>query len=334
MPRRHVTLAAGCLLALLSCSPCLAQIWSEEFTDGPAPDPAIWSYDLGNWGWGNQELQNYTNTTDNVRVEDGALVITARREADGSFTSGRIRTQDKLVFQYGTVEARIRVPDMDAGLWPAFWCLGNDFSTVGWPRCGEIDVMEMGVAGAITAGETNRTVLSTAHWDYNGNYASYGQELTTASDLDDDFHVWRLEWTPVSITTYIDGEQIWVMDISDPDGMSGHEFHQPHFFILNLAVGGLFTGITDPNGITAPLPAEYRIDYVRIFDNGYTIVAGSGFEIDCPADLDGNEVVDGADLSLILGAWNSDDPDADLDDSGSVDGGDLAIALGAWGGCL
>jgi len=321
------------LLAALVCSPCVAQVWSDEFTEGSVPDPTIWSHDLGAWGWGNQELQDYTDDPANIRVADGALVITARRDAGGRFTSSRIRTQDKLTFQYGTVEARIRIPDLDAGLWPAFWCLGNDFSSVGWPRCGEMDIMEMGVAEAIASGETNRRVLSTAHWDFDGGYASYGEAVTVDSDLDDGFHVWRLEWTPTAIRTFIDDAPIWVMDISDPDGMSGHEFHRPHFLILNLAVGGLFTGITDPAGITADLPAEYVIDYVRIFDNGHTIISGTGHEPPCTGDLDDDDDIDGADLSLLLGAWSSDDPDADLDGSGTVDGADLAIALGGWGAC-
>ena len=168
-----------------------AQIWSEEFNTGFAPDPAIWSYDQGSWGWGNQELQNYTAAPQNVRVEGGHLVITARQESNGQFTSGRIRTQDKLTFQYGTVEARIKIPDLANGLWPAFWTLGNSFGSAGWPHCGEIDVLEMGSGAAISSGQANRRVYSTAHWQANGGYANYGQYLVMNSDLDDDFHIWK-----------------------------------------------------------------------------------------------------------------------------------------------
>jgi len=258
-------------LSLASGTAQAKQIWSEEFNDGTVPDPAVWSYDLGNWGWGNQELQNYTDSTDNVRVEGGNLVITARQETNGEITSGRIRTQDKLMFQYGTVEARIKVPDLGNGLWPAFWTLGNNFSTVSWPWCGEIDVLEMGHHEAIADGVINRRVYSTAHWDSFGIYAGYGDELTMPVDLNDDFHIWRLEWTSTEIRTYIDGQQIWVIDTTAP-GLE--EFNEPHFFILNMAVGGMFTGITDGSGITAPLPAQYLVDYVRIYDNGETILSG------------------------------------------------------------
>jgi hypothetical protein len=130
----------------------------------------------------------------------------------------------------------------------------------------------MGSGAAIANGDINRRVYSTAHWDFGGNYASYGQELVTGADLDNGFHIWRMEWTPTSIRTYVDGQQIWVMSISNPQSFGGEEFHAPHFFLLNLAVGGNFTGIWSSSGITAPMPAEYRVDYVRLYDNGHTIL--------------------------------------------------------------
>ncbi|HIE72401.1 MAG TPA: glycoside hydrolase family 16 protein [Planctomycetes bacterium] len=294
---------------MISCSASLsAQIWSEEFDAGTAPNPAVWSYDVGNWGWGNQELQNYTSAPENVCVDGGHLVITARQEPSGAFTSGRIRTQDKFMFQYGTVEARIKIPDLGDGLWPAFWTLGNNFSSVGWPHCGEIDVLEMGSAAAIANGVINRRVYSTAHWQSGGGYASYGQHLVTSADLDDDFHIWRMEWTPTAITTYVDGQQIWVMTIANPQSFGGEEFHAPHFFILNLAVGGAFTGIFAPAGVTASLPAEYRIDYVRVYDNGHTILGGSSlvtasstaFGAGCPSSA---PLTLGGDTPVVGSAW-------------------------------
>ena len=295
---KALTRLAVLLLSTLSLGGAAhsAQIWSEEFNTGSVPDPVVWSYDQGSWGWGNQELQNYTAAPQNVRLDGGHLVITARQESNGQFTSGRIRTQDKLTFQYGTVEARIKIPDLANGLWPAFWTLGNSFGSAGWPHCGEIDVLEMGSGAAISNGQANRRVYSTAHWQSNGGYANYGQSLVMNSDLDDDFHIWRMEWTPSSIRTYIDGQQIWVMDISNPSSFSGEEFHAPHFFILNLAVGGNFTGIWSSSGISAPLPAEYRIDYVRLYDNGHTILNSPfpgasycyGDEFSCPCANGGN----------------------------------------------
>lgn len=308
-------------------------LWSEEFEGIGAPNPDYWSYDLG-WLGVNNELQFYTDSPLNVRLAGGSLRIQARREDDGRFTSGRIKTKDKVMFQYGTVEARIQIPDLGNGLWPAFWTLGSDISSVGWPRCGEIDILEMGAGDAIAAGQVNRRVYSTAHWDFYGDYASYGQSLTTGVDLDGDYHLFRLEWTPTGIWTSVDGQLVWVMDISNRDAMSGHEFHQPHFIILNMAVGGWFPGITNPSGITATLPAVYAVDYVRIYDNGHTILSGPGTEQpDCPGDLDGNGRIDAADIGLLVAAWKSADPDADLDGDGVVGSADLGLMIAAWGDC-
>ena len=259
-----------CLVALVTATCMLstaqAQIWSEEFNTGTAPDSATWSYDLGNWGWGNQELQNYTSDPANVRVEGGNLIITALRDGN-NFSSARIKTLDKLTFKYGTVEARIQIPDLANGLWPAFWTLGNNFPTIGWPHCGEIDVMEMGIGGAINDGVVNRRVGSHFHWDNNGGYANYGLSLDLPSDINGTFVVYRMEWTPTEISTYIDGQWIVTMNTS-----SIPEFNEPHFFLLNMAVGGTYTGIYDASGITASFPAEYKVDWIRIYDNGYTVL--------------------------------------------------------------
>ena len=217
-------------------------IWSEEFDTGTSLDPAIWSYDLGATGWGNRELQVYTSNSENVRIEDGNLVITVRETTHGEngskFTSARVKTQEKLTFKYGTIEARIKVPDLADGLWPAFWTLGNNYRQVGWPYCGELDIMEMGSASAISAGVINRRVGSAAHWDNRGNWASFSRSLDSAIDLNDDFHVFSMDWTPTRITTYIDGQQIWTYYIQRDGCADCSEFHQPHFMILNIAVGG------------------------------------------------------------------------------------------------
>ena len=162
--------SAALKLLLLGCilggpvTAAVAQdlLWSDEFDSGTALDSTVWSYDLGDWGWGNQELQNYTSESDNVRVEDGNLVITVLKDTSGGsepvFTSARVRTQDKLTFKYGRIEARIKMPDLADGLWPAFWTLGNNFSEVGWPSCGELDIMEMGSSSAITQGDRKSVV--------------------------------------------------------------------------------------------------------------------------------------------------------------------------------
>lgn len=249
-------------------------IWSDEFDSGSAPDSAVWSYDLGASGWGNNELQEYTSAPQNVRIEGGNLVIAVQKDEDG-FTSARIRTEDKLTFKYGTIEARIKVPDLADGLWPAFWTLGNNFSQVGWPACGEIDIMEMGSGAAISAGVINQRVGSTAHWDNEGQWASYSRFLDMPADLDDGFHIFSMDWTPTQIATYIDGQLIWTFRIQIDSCADCSEFHQPHFIILNMAVGGNYTGLLSPGQITATVPAEMLIDYIRISDNGYTELGGS-----------------------------------------------------------
>jgi beta-glucanase (GH16 family) len=273
--------------AVLGGAPVVANaqtlVWSDEFDSGTNPNPDVWTADLGNWGWGNNELQNYTSDPANLRVENGNLVITAQKSGDGggaSFTSARIKTLDKLTVKYGTIEARIKVPDLGNGLWPAFWTLGNNIQQVGWPACGELDVMEMGHVSAINEGVVNSRMGSAAHWDSNG-YASYGEFYDAPNDLNDDYHTFRMEWTPDSVSTYVDGSWVWSMDISSAAEFS--EFHAPHFILLNLAVGGSFTGIINPAGITAPFSAEYLIDYIRIYDNGHTVLGGSSLDGTPPA---------------------------------------------------
>jgi beta-glucanase (GH16 family) len=267
------------LLAFTGSSAYAQQLmWSDEFDSGTAPDPATWSYDLGGGGWGNNELQEYTDDSDNVRIENGNLVINVEEISFGAngraFTSARVKTEDKLVFRYGTIEARIKIPDLSDGLWPAFWTLGNNFSQVGWPSCGELDVMEMGSAAAISAGTINRYVTSTAHWENDGTHAEFGSPYTAPADLDDDYHLYRMEWTPEFVATYLDGERIWAINIEPDSCTDCTEFHEPHFMILNVAVGGNYTGLLSSDQITAGLPAEMMVDYVRIYNNGYTEVNG------------------------------------------------------------
>ncbi len=268
------------IVATLPFSVSAQVLWSDEFNSGTAPDGTFWSYDLGAGGWGNSELQEYTSDPANVRVEGGNLVITVQEQIlkgnRRKFTSGRIKTEDKLTFKYGTIEARIKTPDLADGLWPAFWTLGNNFSQVGWPDCGELDIMEMGSAAAISEGVVNRRVHSTAHWEHNNGNAAYGLTYDSAADLNGSFHTYRMEWTPQLISTYIDNNWIWSIDITPANCTDCTEFHQPHFLILNLAVGGSFPGLFRANDITAPMPAEYVVDYVRIMDNGHTVLGGSG----------------------------------------------------------
>ena len=253
-------------------------LWSEEFNTGSVPNSEIWSYDTGSSGWGNAELQDYTTSSSNVKVENGNLVITAIKSGN-YISSGRIKTIDKFHFKYGTVEARIQTPDLENGLWPAFWLMGNNYSQVGWPLCGEIDVMEMGSASAISDGVINRRVSSAAHWHPQGDYPQYTYSLsrTMPSDINDTYVIYRMEWTPTEIKTYINNQWIWTIDTTPSDLFM---FQESFFFILNLAVGGNYPQIWNRNQITAlngsnNYQAEYKVDYIRIYDNGYTELGGT-----------------------------------------------------------
>eukprot|EP00980_Cylindrotheca_fusiformis_P029366 scaffold23455_cov173-Cylindrotheca_fusiformis.AAC.1 len=255
-------------------------VFAEEFNEGDQPNPAVWTYDLGDGGWGNDELQRYTNLKENVQISpNGKLVITALQQGD-SFTSGRIKTLNKFKFKYGSVEASIKVPDLRSGLWPAFWTMGNNVPAVGWPKCGEIDMMEMGY-GEQGNSISNHLVGSTAHWfsDPDDEKAMYGLYLDAEDDLSQAFHTFSMDWTPNMITTYLDGKQIWAIDIS-PDSAQCppeqcSELHDFHFLLLNMAVGGEYTGLFSPGQISAHFPARYEIDYVRVYANDWTEVGGS-----------------------------------------------------------
>lgn len=231
-------------------------IWSDEFDYTGLPDPAKWNMETGGDGWGNDELQYYTDTENNAYVDNGVLTITARKESVGGrdYTSARITTQNKFDFKYGRIEARIKLP-YGQGMWPAFWMLGKNFNTVGWPACGEVDIMEL-VGGA---GNDN-TVYATLHWDNDGEPASYGQSYSLPSGIfADGYHVFSVEWNNQKIVGYVDDIQYYEIDIT-PAQLS--EFHQNFFVILNMAVGGDWPG--PPDG-TTEFPQTMKVDYVRVY---------------------------------------------------------------------
>lgn len=233
-------------------------IWSDEFDYSGLPNASNWNMETGGGGWGNNELQYYTNTEGNAKVENGILTITARKETvgDNQYTSARITTQNKFDFQYGRIEARIKLP-YGQGLWPAFWMLGANFGSVGWPACGEIDIMEM-VGGA---GREN-TVHSTLHWDNNGSHADYGQSYTLSSGIfADNYHIFSIEWNSQEIKGFVDDTEYFVADIT-PAALS--EFQKNFFIILNVAVGGNWPG--SPDGSTT-FPQTMEVDYVRVYQD-------------------------------------------------------------------
>lgn len=233
-------------------------VWSDEFDYTGLPDPSKWNMETGGGGWGNNELQYYTNSENNAMVENGVLTITAREEEYGGrdYTSARMTTQNKFDFKYGKIEARIKLP-YGQGLWPAFWMLGKNINTVGWPECGETDIMEM-VGGT---GNDN-TCHSTLHWEHNGEHAQYGDSYSLPSGIfADDFHIFSVEWDTQEIRGYMDGTRYFVADIT-PSQLS--EFHNNFFIILNVAVGGNWPG--PPNASTT-FPQTMEVDYVRVYQD-------------------------------------------------------------------
>jgi hypothetical protein len=234
--------------------PGYSLVWSDEFS-GNTLNTNDWTHEIGNGcpnlcGWGNSELQSYRSQ--NTTVADGYLTIEAKRETSGTYTSSRIKTQGKKFFKYGRIDIRAKVPRGN-GLWPALWMLGESISSVGWPRSGEIDIMEM-------IGGNNSTTLGTAHW-YNGGHNYTGGNTTLASgELADEFHVYSIIWDAQSISWYLDDDPqpFYVLDIS-PSELS--EFRENFFLLFNIAVGGTLGGTVDNSN----LPQTMIVDYVRVF---------------------------------------------------------------------
>ena len=228
--------------------------WHDEF-DGDAIDSANWTYDIGAGGWGNGEAQYYTSRTENARVEDGMLVIEAHQEKheDSYYTSARLKTQGLQSFQYGRIEARLKVPAGD-GLWPAFWMLGSSFDGTNWPDCGEIDIMEY-------VGREPDLIIGTLHGPGYSGALGVSQWNRQEYAIADDFHTFAIEWKAEQIDWYYDGEKYHTVT---PGDLSGRQwvFDQPFFIILNLALGGTLGG---PIGLDTVFPAHFYVDYVRVY---------------------------------------------------------------------
>jgi beta-glucanase (GH16 family) len=238
-----------------------ALVWSDEFdVDGP-PDPAKWTHDLGDWGWGNRELQYYTEgRTENARCEGGTLVIEARRGDLGRpWSSARLTTRGKLAFLYGRIELRARVPALD-GAWAAGWLLGDAYvDERSWPYCGEIDVVE-GVGREVddTTGDgvNHASCHTRAYYFKQGNHIS---STTEVAGMSTEFHVYALEWHRDRIVIELDGAPYYVYDKTD--GPLEWPFDQPQNLILNLAMGGGMGGPVATEGTHA----RFEVDYVRVY---------------------------------------------------------------------
>ncbi len=253
-----------------------APLWADEFTEDKI-NADIWSFSTGGSGNGNGELQYYTASSDNAYIEDGNLVIEAKRESyEGKeFTSARLHTHGRMSFRYGTLEARIKLPDLANGLWPAFWMMGTNFGIDGWPKSGEWDIMEAGYKSAIDSGTANSSVSAALHWWHeSGDWgdwlqADHAVSTSVSPALNADYHTYKLDWTPTNVTISVDNNPYFVMDVTDPN--MSELTANPAYIILNLAVGGFnFVEITDPAQITAPFPAKMYVDYVRLYENDYT----------------------------------------------------------------
>lgn len=231
-------------------------VWHDEF-DGDAINRSDWTFDLGGGGWGNGEAQIYTDRQENARLENGLLVIEGRKEPNEhggfNFTSARLKTQGLKEFQYGRIEARIKVP-AGAGTWPAFWMLGSNFSQVGWPDCGEIDIMEY-------VGKEPNLVMGTLHGPgYSGALGLTARSLQDFP-IAEDFHVFAIEWDKDQIRWFFDDENYHTLTREDV-GPDRWVFDQPFFIILNLALGGTLGGLISPD---TAFPVDMYVDYVRVY---------------------------------------------------------------------
>ena len=228
-------------------------LWAEEF-DGDGLDTTAWNFELGDGcpnlcGWGNNERQVYTRS--NHRLEDGHLVIAARKDGN-DYSSTRITTKGKKEFQYGRIETRAKVPT-GQGIWPAFWMLGTNIDEVGWPLCGEIDILEY--VGR-EPGEVFTTLHTAAAHGDNGS-----SQKSRFADIEEGFHRYAAEWTAEDISFFVDDQLVYVFDPADRSE-EVWPFDQPFYILLNVAIGGNFGG---PEVDDSIFPQEFTVDYVRVY---------------------------------------------------------------------
>jgi beta-glucanase (GH16 family) len=259
-------LLTGMTLLLIGCSTDEKQtvttmkqlVIQDEFDTNGAPNPSLWSYNIGtgNNGWGNNELQYYTDRPENIVVENGMLKITAIQELymGSGYTSARILTKGKLEKKYGRFEARIKLP-WGKGIWPAFWMLGANSDTVVWPQCGEIDIMEY-------IGSNPTTAFGTVHGPGYSGAESISKSYSLLNNrFDNDFHIFGIEWGENYINYYID--DVLYNQITPEDVPGEWVFNEPFYIILNMAVGGNLPG--QPNSQTV-FPQTMLVDYIRVYE--------------------------------------------------------------------
>ncbi len=242
-------------------------VWSDEFNgaDGTSPDSSKWTYDTGGNGWGNHELECYTSLAQNAQMMGGNLVITAKNQpayrcSDSTtrdYTSARLKTIGLFSQAYGRFEARIQIPK-GQGMWPAFWMLGNNITSVGWPKCGEIDIME-------NIGKEPGTVHGSLHGPSTTGPTSDATapfSLPAGQKFSDAFHLYAVEWEPGTVRFYVDSNLYATFSQSQWPAGGTWAFDHPFFIILNVAVGGDWPGPPDANTI---FPQQMLVDYVRVY---------------------------------------------------------------------
>lgn len=229
--------------------PGMSLVWSDEFNRTDL-DLTNWSYETGGGGWGNNELETYTNSKENVFCSGGYLTIKAI-SSNSSYTSGRIITKGKKEFKYGRIDIRAKLP-YGKGVWPALWMLGANISTVNWPACGEIDIMEL-------LGQEPAKVYGTAHWDQGGHKYSGSNYSLTSSSFSDKFHIFTLLWNENYMEWYVDYQQYYKINSTM---VGNYPFNSNQFFIFNVAVGGNWPGSPDASTV---FPQSMLVDYVRVF---------------------------------------------------------------------
>lgn len=230
--------------------------WSEEFNSGTAPDTSRWGMETGGSGWGNHELEYYT-PGDNVEIKDGNLVLTARKQSWGgmNYTSARLYSRGTGNFLYGRFEIRAKIPP-GRGTWPAIWMLPTDNTYGGWPKSGEMDIMEH-------VGYDPNNIYITMHTDaYNHTKNTQKGATINLPSCTTDFHIYRIDWTPNAVTGFIDGNQVFVFN-NEETGSAAWPFDQRFHMMLNVAVGGDWGGAQGVDD--SVFPAGMLIDYIRVY---------------------------------------------------------------------
>lgn len=246
------------LILLFVASFCFAQpngkklVWEEQF-QSKTLDLKNWNIELGdgcpNCGWGNSERQLYAG--ENQQLKNGFLVITAKKE-DGKYTSSRITTKGKKEFLYGFFEARAKLP-IGSGIWPAFWMLGSNIDKVGWPKCGEIDILEY-------VGKEPNIVFTSLHTqDSHGN--TVNTKKTKIDTIEHGFHLYAIDWTPDKIDFYVDNQLVYRFN-PEKKTEAVWPYNQPFYFLINMAIGGNFGG---PEVDDRIFPQEFIIDYIKVY---------------------------------------------------------------------